>query len=104
MKTLILIFLLSAGSAAFAQQHQTDTAIGSWVIENNISAPKKQIVYFYDNQQRLIHQEYFEAKILRCNRKTVQTVLNQALKTALDSQQKQTTVAMSIISFSRKKH
>jgi hypothetical protein len=58
---------------------------GWWMIESNIHAPKKHIVYFYNNDGVLVYKEKIEGLRIRPARKGTKMQLKQALETAVQA-------------------
>lgn len=58
---------------------------GWWVVESNIHAPKKHIVYFYNNDGVLVYKEKIEGLRIRPAKKTTKMQLKQALETAVQA-------------------
>jgi hypothetical protein len=56
---------------------------GWWMVESNIHAPKKHIVYFYNNDGVLVYKEKIEGLRIRPARKATKMQLKQALETAV---------------------
>ncbi len=85
MKKILFIVLLSAGSAAQAQQkaEALDPGKGCWVVESNVNSPQKQIVKFYNSDLQLVYQEYYDRKQLNYSKKNIRRMLDSALVTAL---------------------
>lgn len=57
---------------------------GFWQIETNIHTPRKNIVYFYNNDQTLIYKENLDGVVLDLEKKRVKMRLKRALETAIN--------------------
>jgi len=97
MKKQILTFLLAvvlcgSSSAGFAQvEEETYTPAtpkwvsdkGYWVIESNVRTPKNSVIYFYNNDNKLVYREKLEGIRINWKKKRVlmhlKTVLEQSI-------------------------
>lgn len=85
MKKSLFIFLLSAGTVVQAQQQvkPVNPIQGCWVVENSVNFPKKQTVKFYNDNQQMLYQEYYDQKVLNISKKHIQSMLDSALVVVL---------------------
>jgi hypothetical protein len=86
MVTLILGLLLQAGSFAQNKHRASSDYVsdkGWWMIESNIHTPKKNIVYFYNNDGVLVYKENIEGLRINPSRKSTRIQLKKALETAV---------------------
>ncbi len=84
MKNFIIIFLFSCTAyTGYAQGSQSGAPSGSWVVESNINSPRKQVVKFYNSNNKLIYEEVVSNKKIRIEKEKVRRVLNLTLLTAL---------------------
>ena len=60
---------------------------GYWVIQSNKKTPKESIIYFYNNEHRLVYQEEIKDRKLKMNKKTLMK-LKTALEEAVASNEK----------------
>ncbi len=84
MVSLIAGLLLQAST--FAQSKGSPVGVsekGWWVIETNIHTPKKNIVYFYNNDGTLVYKEKIEGIRINPSRKTTRIQLKQVLESAV---------------------
>ena len=56
---------------------------GFWQVETNIRTPYKSIIYFYNNEKRMIYKENVEGVILDLSKKRVKIRLRKALESAV---------------------
>lgn len=56
---------------------------GFWQIESNIQTPKKNVVYFYNNEKVLIYRERLDNVSLRLEKYRVKMRLKKALEAAI---------------------
>jgi hypothetical protein len=96
MKKLLVTLLLGLVMQAtlFAQNKpRTDpewvSEKGWWVIESNIHAPKKHIVYFYNNDGVLVYKEKIEGLRIRPAKKATRMQLKQVLETTVQAWEKE---------------
>jgi hypothetical protein len=84
MVSLIAGLLLQVST--FAQSKGSPEGVsekGWWVIETNIHTPKKNIVYFYNNDGVLVYKEKIEGIRINPSRKTTRMQLKQVLESAV---------------------
>ena len=85
-----LMVLLIAGLllqvSIFAQSKGSPEGVsekGWWVIESNIHTPKKNIVYFYNNDGVLVYKEKIEGIRINPSHKKTRMQLKQVLESAV---------------------
>ena len=83
----MLLILLVAGFTAAAQKTAPRwvSAKGYWMVESNIHQPRHSCVYFYNNENTLVHKETIDGKKLSINRKRTKMKLKTALEIAVDA-------------------
>jgi len=87
-KTVIaILFVLSAGTM-HAQKHSNAPApwvsdMGYWMIKGNIHDPLNHTIYFYTNENLLVHTEYITGMKLNTHKKEVKMMLKKALEKTL---------------------
>jgi hypothetical protein len=84
--TVLLIAGLLFQASTFAQSKGSPEGVsekGWWVIETNVHMPKKNIVYFYNNDGTLVYKEKIEGIRINPSRKTTRMQLKQVLESAV---------------------
>ncbi|MBO9199667.1 MULTISPECIES: hypothetical protein [Niastella] len=86
MVTLLAGLLIQA--SIFAQNKSKGSPEGVsekgwWVIESNIHTPKKNIVYFYNNDGVMVYKEKIDGIRINPSRKTTRIQLQQVLESAV---------------------
>jgi len=82
----LLIAGLLFQASTFAQSKGNPEGVsekGWWVIESNIHTPKKNIVYFYNNDGVLVYKEKLGGIRINPSRKTTRMQLKQVLESAV---------------------
>ena len=93
MKKHFLLFVLALSFAGFcfAQEEQPQKPAapkwisdkGYWVIENNVHAPKSNVIYFYTMDNVLVYKERVEGVKIKVNKSKVCMRLKAALEQAV---------------------
>jgi hypothetical protein len=89
MKKQLMVSLIAGllfQASAFAQSKGSPEGVsekGWWVIESNVHSPKKNIVYFYNNDGVLVYKEKIEGIRINPSRKTTRMQLKQVLESAV---------------------
>ncbi len=95
MKKQLLVTLITSllfQASIFAQSKGAPQGVsekGWWVIESNIHTPKKNIVYFYNNDGTLVYKEKIDGIRINPARKTTRLQLKQVLESAVVTWEKE---------------
>jgi len=97
-KTWIAALTLSLISICSCAQEHQPTRIprwvsekGYWVVESNINTPLDHIIWFYDNDNVLIHKETVSGIRLNVKKTKVKMKLKKALESAITAWEKNKT-------------
>ena len=89
-----IIILLCAVGISVAAQEPTPfeqkvprwvSAKGYWMVESNINAPRHSYVYFYNNENVLVHKETIDGVKLSVNKRRTKMKLKKALEIVVDA-------------------
>jgi len=90
----LILLLTAAGYTAGAQEEATAppqrkaprwlSAKGYWMVEGNINQPRHSCVYFFTNENVLVHKETIDGKKLKVKRERTKMKLKKALEIAVD--------------------
>ena len=91
----ITLLLLGAGFTATAQEDEAAalsktiprwvSSKGYWMVESNISEPRHARVYFYTNDNILVHKETIDGVKLSVNKVRTKMKLKKALEIVVDA-------------------
>ncbi|MBS1567728.1 MAG: hypothetical protein JST39_25315 [Bacteroidetes bacterium] len=92
---LIIIFIAGLGFSAAAQEESiverpAKTAKwvspkGYWMVETNIHEPRHSCIYFYNNDNTLVHKEVIDGIKMNVDNRRTKMKLKTALETAVDA-------------------
>jgi hypothetical protein len=85
MKPFAFLLLLSLVAGAAAAQAVSNPA-PYWVVESNVSTPKKSLVHFYSGDHTLMQSMVVEGKELKIHRRRVARRLNTLLDSVVERQ------------------
>jgi hypothetical protein len=89
--TLALTFTSSL-QAQTNSKNTTETKTGFWVVESNIRSPKNSVVYFYNEDKKLVYKESVTGRRININRKKTRKQLNTVLEQSLLSWEREKTM------------
>ena len=98
MKKQVMLSLIAGllfQASIFAQSKGSPEGVsekGWWVIENNVHTPKKNIVYFYNNDGILVYKEKIEGIRINPSSKSTRLQLKQVLESAVVTWEKKHTL------------
>lgn len=92
---MITLLLAGAGFTATAQEEETVSAPrttprwvsakGYWIVESNIRDPRHSLVYFYTNDDILVHKETIDGVKLSVKRDRTKMKLKKALEIVVNA-------------------
>jgi hypothetical protein len=90
----LTVLLSAAGISAAAQDEPTPavqktprwvSAKGYWMVEGNINEPRHSYVYFYNNENVLVHKDTIDGVKLTVGRRRTKMKLKKALEIVVDA-------------------
>jgi hypothetical protein len=94
-RLLTLIFLLCATGISAAAQEEPSPAVqkiprwvsakGYWMVEGNINQPRHSYVYFYNNENMLVHKDTIDGVKISVSRRRTKMKLKKALERVVDA-------------------
>jgi hypothetical protein len=91
----VILLLCSAGLTATAQDetaapvHRNTprwvSSKGYWIVESNVREPLHACIYFYNNDNKLVHRETVDGKSLSVNKTRTKMKLKKALDIVVDA-------------------
>ena len=89
----IIILLCATGISAAAQEPtpfvqdmpEWVSVKGYWMVESNINHPRHSCVYFYNNENVLVHKDIIDGVKLSVSRRRTKMKLKKALESVVDA-------------------
>ena len=93
--TILTVLLITVGIISFAQEENNTTSViprwvcskGYWMVKSNIHTPMQAWVYFYNNDNVLLHSEKLVGVHLDPNNTRTKMKLKRALENIISQQE-----------------